>query len=193
MERKTTREKFLEESLKLFHKKGFKATTMRDIARQLNIEAATLYNYVNSKQEILDGVLFEIANKFLDGINHIEQSSYKPLEKIKAFVALNVRLTSENPHKIGLLVGDWKHLKEPRLTEFLKNRQTYEAKFRAIVREGIESGEMRVMDEEVATYAILSSIRWLFSWYTPEKAGINPVELEKQLIDFILKGIQNPI
>lgn len=190
MERKTTRAQFLQETLKLFYEKGYKATTMRDIARALNIEAATIYNYVDSKQALLDGFLFEIANKFLDGITDIEASSYSPVDKIKALVRLNVRLTSEHPYEVGLLVGEWKHLEAERQAEFLQNRQQYESKFREIIKTGIAAGEIRNMDEEVALYAILSSIRWLFNWYTPEKQALNPIELEKQLVDFILRGIQ---
>ena len=190
MEKKTPKDRFLEETLKLFHEKGFKATTMRDIADRLNIEAATIYNYVDSKQSVLDNFLFEIADKFTVGIKNIEESSYSPLDKIKALVSLNVRLTWEHPYKIGLLVSEWKHLKEPRLTEFLDNRRQYEAKFETIVQAGIEAGELREMNPDIATFAILSSIRWLFSWYTPEKSELNPIEFEKQIIDFILKGIQ---
>ena len=190
MERKTTRARFLQETLRLFYEKGYKATTMRDIARALNIEAATIYNYVDSKQALLDGFLFEIANKFLSGITDIEASSYSPVDKIKALVRLNVRLTTEHPHKVGLLVGEWKHLEEVRQAEFLENRQQYESKFSGIIKAGIAAGEIRDMDEEVAMHAILSSIRWLFSWYTPEKQALNPIELEKQLVDFILRGIQ---
>ncbi len=190
MEKKTPKDRFFEETLKLFHEKGFKATTMRDIADQLNIEAATLYNYTESKQAILDDFLFEIADKFTSGIKNIEASTYSPLDKIKALVSLNVRLTWEHPYKIGLLVSEWKHLKEPRLTEFLENRKHYETRVESIVRAGIKEEELRNMNPEIATFAILSSIRWLFSWYTPEKAALNPIEFEKQIIDFILKGIQ---
>lgn len=189
MERKTTRERFIQESLKLFQEKGFKATTMRDIAQQLNIEAATIYNYINSKQELLDNLLFEIANKFQEGAQHIISSSYSPIDKIKALVNLNVRLTVEHPYHVSLLVSDWKHLKEPRLTEFIKNRESYEAMVRMIIKEGIETKVLRNMDLEIATFSILSSIRWLFSWYTTQEQNINPIELEKQMIDFVLKGV----
>lgn len=189
MERKITRGQFIEESLKLFHQKGFKATTMRDIAQNLNIEAATIYNYIKSKQELLDQLLFEIANKFQTGIQNISASSYSPLEKIKLLVAMNVRLTVENPYHVALLVNEWKHLEEPRLTMFLENRGSYEHQFQAIVAAGIEQRELRSMELELATNAILSSVRWLFSWYTPEKANLNPIEMEKQMIDFVMKGI----
>lgn len=191
MERKTTRAQFIAVSLKLFQQKGFKATTMRDIAQELNIEAATIYNYIKSKQALLDGLLFEIANRFHEGLSNIESSSYAPVDKIKALVNLNVRLTVEYPYHVALLVHDWKHLEEPRRTAFVKNREEYEEMVRQIVQKGIETGSLRAMDLEIATYAILSSIRWLFSWYITHAEEQNPIELEKQLVDFILKGMQD--
>lgn len=190
MERKITREQFIAESLRLFQEKGFKATTMRDIAMRLNIEAPTIYNYVPSKQALLDRLVFEIANKFLEGMQFINQSSYNPIEKLKALINLNVRLTSEYPYQVALLVSNWKHLAPDRMTAFLENRGAYESAFRGIVEAGIREGHFRDMDAEIATFSILSSIRWLFNWYIQQKVQVNPIELEKQLTEFILKGIQ---
>ena len=190
MERKITREQFLEESLKLFQEKGFKATTMRDIATRLNIEAPTIYNYIPSKQALLDMLVFEIANKFLEGMQFIEQSSYNPGEKLKALINLNVRLTSEYPYQVALLVSNWKHLAPDRMTAFLENRGAYERAFQSIVEAGIQEGLFRNMNVEIATFSILSSIRWLFNWYIQQKEVVNPIELEKQLTEFIFKGIQ---
>ncbi len=191
MERKITREKFIETTLELFHSKGFKATTMRDIAKALDIEAATLYNYIKSKQQLLDDLVFDIANQFHDGLTNIYQSSYYPVEKLKAIVNLNVRLTAAHPYQVALLVSEWKHLQEDRQQEFLASRESYEQMVRHIIEQGIERQELRPMELEVATYSFLSSIRWLFSWYIEQREKLNPVELEKQIADFILKGMQH--
>lgn len=191
MERKITRERFIATALELFHEKGFKATTMRDIAKVLQIEAATLYNYIRSKQQLLDDLVFGIAHQFHDGLSDIYASSYSPLEKLKAIVNLNVRLTTAYPYRVALLVAEWKHLEEEQQQEFLQNRGSYEQMVRDIINQGMEIQELRIMDLEVATYSFLSSIRWLFSWYIEQGHSVNPIELEKQMADFILKGMQN--
>lgn len=190
MERKITREKFIETTLQLFHSKGFKATTMRDIAGVLDIEAATLYNYIKSKQQLLDDLVFDIAHQFHDGLHDIYQSSYSPLEKLKSIVNLNVRLTAAHPYQVALLVSEWKHLKEDRQKEFLANRGSYEEMVRNIIAQGMSEQELRPMELEIATYSFLSAIRWLFSWYIKQGEKLNPIELEKQIADFILKGMQ---
>lgn len=189
MERKTNRKQFYHEALKLFHEKGFKATSMRDIAQKLDIQAATLYNYIKSKHEILEVLLFEVADKFKNGIEDISQSSYSPTEKLKAVIGLNVRLTVEHPYQVSLLVSEWKHLQDEKKMDFLANRDSYEASLKQIIQAGMEQGEIRSMNLEIAMQAILSSIRWLFTWYSVEKGSLNPVELEKQMVDFILSGV----
>lgn len=162
---------------------------MRDIAQRVNVEAATIYNYIPSKQALLDQFVFDMAEKFYQGMSLIEASSYSPIEKLKAIIGLNVRLTIENPDKIALLVNEWKHLDEPRLNEFVKNRNAYEDKLRKIIKEGIKKKELRKMDIELMLNSILSSIRWLFLWYNTDRSGINPFELERQLTNFILFGV----
>ena len=71
MGKMTKRERFLETSLKLINEKGFKATTMRDIAQKLNCEVANIYNYVDSKQSLLETYLFGISNEFHAAIDTI--------------------------------------------------------------------------------------------------------------------------
>ncbi|MEM6802634.1 MAG: TetR/AcrR family transcriptional regulator [Bacteroidota bacterium] len=194
MERKITREQFYQESLKLFFEKGYKATSMRNIAQRLNIQAATLYNYVKSKEGLLEVLLFDIADRFHAGMKDIQTSSYSPIEKLKALVALNVRLTVAHPYSVSMLINEWKNLEAGRREKFLENRNSYESMLREIIDEGIKCGELRPMNLDLAMEAILSSIRWLFTWYSRESGqSPNPVELEKQMADFILFGVSaNP-
>ncbi|MEL6674673.1 MAG: TetR/AcrR family transcriptional regulator [Bacteroidota bacterium] len=183
------REKFIAVSIDLFLEKGFNGTAMQDIANQLGLQAPTLYNYVKSKQGLLQELLFEMVEKFEKGMADIVESSYTPLEKLKAIIAMNVRLTAQHPHQVGLLVNEWKHLESPHLEVFQESRTHYESMFAAVIRQGMETGELRQMDLDFMTHSVLSSIRWLFQWYRPREEEINPIELERQMIEFVLQGV----
>lgn len=54
---KNTKEKILEEALKLFSKSGYMGTSMNDIASRLGVTKAALYKHYSSKQEILDSIV----------------------------------------------------------------------------------------------------------------------------------------
>ena len=183
------KKKFLDESLKMIHEKGYKATTMRDLAERMGFEVSNIYNFIESKEALLESYLFQISEDFHSGIDHILESSYSPTEKLKALVSLNINLTSTKPYQVGLLVNEWRNLKEPKLIKFTDRRDEYEQKVRVIIEEGIDNGEFRPFDMDIITHAILSSVRWIYYWYTDHSEEVNPVELEKQLTEFVLGGV----
>ena len=185
------KKRFFKVALKLITDNGFKAMSMRMLATELECDVSNIYNYVKSKQDILEQLLFEISGKFHEGIEMIEASEDSPLQKIKAVIALHVRLTVENPYQVNLLVNEWRHLKPEKQQAFINFRDTYEQKLQAILIEGIQTGGIISENVEFTTNCFLSSIRWLYSWYNPDKRTIDPVELERLMTDFVLKGIEN--
>ena len=189
MKNTTKKELFFKKTLKLISEKGFKATTMRDIAHELNFEVANVYNYIDSKEALLEGYIFGTLDEFLIYLDNIVDSSYSPVEKLKFVISKHAQYAIAKPYEIALFVYEWRNLKEPKLTEFKDKRSTYISKVNSIIEDGINQGSLRPMDSEFATFMFFSSMRWLFSMITNEEKKINPIEIEKQLTDFIFKGI----
>ena len=188
------KQRFLQESLKLIHEKGFNATSMRDIAEHMQFEVANIYNYIDSKQSLLETFLFGISNEFHQGVLNIIEANLTPKEKLKALVNLHIRLTASKPYEVALLVNEWRHLQEPRLSEFIKEREAYEGYVRQIIKAGMDKGVVRKMDLDIANHVVLSSVRWLYSWYTSHPQPIAPAKLEQQITAFIWRGLaQNPL
>ena len=183
------RKRFFQTALQLIREGGFKAMTIQKLADALQCDRSNIYNYVKSKQELLDTLLFEISDKFHQGMSDIEQSSCSPIEKLKAVITMHVRLTVEHPYQVNLLVNDWRFLKETRQQEFVDFRTTYEKKLTTIIQAGIQAGDFKNTNTEFMVNCILSSIRWLYTWYTPSQQNVNPIELERQMVDFIFNGI----
>ena len=187
----TKREIFFEETLKLIHEKGFKATTMRDIAEKLNFKVANVYNYVDSKQSLLEAYLFDISDEFHAAIDLIIESSYAPSEKLRSVISSYIQITSKRPYEQALLVNEWRNLQEPKLQEFINRRKDYEDKLQSIVTSGVHCGQFRTLNVELTTQTILATLRWLYNTYLNSEATMNPVEVEKQLVDFVFRGITN--
>lgn len=186
---KSRRQQILERAGCLFRAKGYKATSMKDIAEQMEMEAASLYNHIKSKHEILSELLMGIAYRFEAGMKNIASSSYSPIDKIKALIALHIRITTENQHAIALLTQDWKYLKEPVYGDFMRIRKQYSKDFLAIIKEAMEKGQVKKSNPEIMLNSILSSVRWLYDWYFEDK-NVNPVELEIQIIELLLNGFR---
>src|SRR6476620_762068 len=107
-------------SAKLFKEKGYSAVTMRDIAQAIDIKAASLYNHIKSKQEILVLMIIQIAEEYTETIRTIEASGETSVEKIKKVIQLHIDITVSNPDALASLNNDWMHLPQTELQYFLK-------------------------------------------------------------------------
>lgn len=183
------RNEILSKAAKLFKKKGFSAVTMRDIADAVEIKAASLYNHISSKQEILATVIISVAEAFTFGMQQIKNNPISSQEKLKKIIELHIELTIQNPDAMACLNNDWMHLEE-QLPYFLKMRDDYEENFRAILKKGIDQGEIASRNPEIMLFSMLSTLRTLYIWYA-KKDGIDAKTIKKQLPETLLKGITN--
>ncbi|GGC77990.1 hypothetical protein GCM10011508_01850 [Flavobacterium lutivivi] len=172
----------------LFREKGYSAITMRDIAQAMDIKAASLYNHIKSKQEILVLIIIEIAEEFTTVMNQIVSSEVSSIEKIKKVIHLHIDITLRNPDALACLNNDWMHLEDKDLNYFLKMRTDYEENFRKIVKQGIASEQIKNLNQEVIIFSTLSTLRTLYLWYNKAKS-LNDKVLKNDLEEILLKGI----
>lgn len=189
MKTTTKRDRFFEASLQLIHEKGFKATTMRDIAHKLDFKVANVYNYIDSKQSLLETYIFDLQDEFHNAIDAILDSTYSPKEKLRLTISSYIQITSKRPYEQALLVNEWRNLKEPRMQEFIKRRNAYEDKVKIIIDLGVAKKEFRPLNVELTTQTLLASLRWIYLKYIEDKTKVNSIEIEKQVSEFILAAI----
>lgn len=175
-------------SAHLFKEKGYSAVTMRDIAQALDIKAASLYNHIKSKQEILVLIVIEIAEEYTNTIRSIESSDETSIQKIENVIQLHIDITVKNPDALASLNNDWMHLPPAELQYFLQMREEYEAIFRRIVKKGVADGEIKNYNAEVIIFSILSTIRTLYLWYG-KKSDFNANTLKMNLKKVLLEGV----
>ena len=155
----------------------------------MGMEAASLYNHITSKPIILSDLLMEIAGLFTEGMQAIKASDAKPIEKLEQLVSLHVDLTVSHTDEISLLPAEWVHLEEPTIQQFLKLRDAYELDFKEIIAGSMSSQSMSDLEIDVALFSILSTLRWLYSWYSKNK-GVDVTQLKKDLIQNLIYGLE---
>ena len=173
---------------RLFGQKGYAASSVRDIAQAVGLGAASLYNHMGSKDELLTSICFRCANEYLGGMKEIDSGMKSPLEKIKELIRLHIRIALHDEASVTVFNDEWRHMPEPFLTDFLKLRKTYEASYLRIIQYGIEAGQFKKADPFLIYQLILSSLRWL---HMPgvKKSKLTEEELTEQITLIIIKGI----
>jgi TetR/AcrR family transcriptional regulator, cholesterol catabolism regulator len=190
MTKKTTRkEEIFREAALLFKAKGYGAASMRELAERVGLEAASLYNHIKSKEDILKEICFETADKYVKQLDLIENQSSTSIEKIEAILNLHVAMVADCREEVFVCNNEYKHLSQPFLSKFQEVRRGYEKRFLKIIEEGIAKDELKSVDPNIALFTLLSAVRWLENWYKPER-NISAKALQLDVTTVLLNGLK---
>ncbi len=174
---------------RLFKKHGYAVASMRDIASEMDMEAASLYNHIESKEEILYNICFGLANKLNNAIEEVNDIYFNSEEKLRMAVKFHIETLCEDLDAAYVFVHDWKYLTGQALKDFKASRDMYENGIRTIVEGGEKEGLFEENNKGFATLTILSSLNWIVEWYKTE-GRLSPKEIAEKLSDFILTGLK---
>ena len=182
------KEEIISVASRLFNEKGYKAVSMRDIAKAMEIKAASLYNHIKSKQEILSEIILKVAEEFTVGMEKVVSENSSAIEKVEKVIELHVDITVNYSEALAALNNDWMHLEDNDLTAFVKMREDYEENFRRIIKQGIDAGEIKSYHPEVILFSILSTLRTLYLW-NQKRGKLDVNILKKDMVSVLIKGI----
>ena len=185
----TKKEVILEKASKLFREKGFGAASMRDLAEHVGVEAASLYNHIQSKSEILQAICFKVANEFISHLEVVEASNQSTLKKMETIIRLHIRMMLDQYEYVYISDHEWRHLPEPYLSNFLNQRRSYRKRLADLIEQGIQKGEMKNIEPYVAVLTILSAVSGIDSWQRSRKS-ISAEVLETNMVTYLIEGLK---
>jgi AcrR family transcriptional regulator len=184
------KEVILEKAAHLFRKNGFNATSMRDLAENVGVEAASLYNHINSKAELLQEICFKIANKFTEHMDEVIASDQTAIAKIEAILRFHIRQMIHNYEEVYVSDREWKHLTDPYLSNFKNQRRTHRQRIASIIEEGIKKEEIKKIDAPTAVLILLHAVSGIESWHR-SRQKISGELLEQNMILILVEGLKN--
>ena len=171
----------------LFRERGYRATSMRDLAETLGMEAASLYNHISSKEELLQQICFAMAAEFFDAVEPVAASALAPKEKLRAAIEAHLGVIATNSDASAVFLHEWRHMGEPFLNDFKLMRRRYEKMFRAIIEEGMALGVFKSSDSQLATRTLLSGTNWTYETHKSH-GKLLPHHLS-EITTFLIEGI----
>ena len=174
----------------LFQERGYAATSMRDMAQALGIEAASLYSHIKSKEEILQNICFRMAQKFFRAMDEaFANAPATAEEKLEKAIVAHIKVITEDTSASAVFFSEWRHLSEPHLSEFLQMRERYEGIFYSILKEGVENREFIALDIKFSVLTILSALNWTHNWFKPS-GKMSAEEIGQRLASVMLNGLK---
>jgi len=165
-EKANRRDEILDAAGQLFSRQGFHATSMRDLARAVNLQGGSLYAHIQSKEEVLFELVNRAADEFLSNAEAIP-SDLSPKEQLERFVHGHLAVIVRELDNATVFFHEWKFLNPELQQKITARRDAYEAHFRRIIEAGIQQGQFQVEDVRLASLFILSALNWTYHWYRP--------------------------
>jgi AcrR family transcriptional regulator len=183
----TRRTELRREAARLFAERGYHGTSIGDLAEALGVQKATLYAYIESKQDLLYETMREGADAFHGALDAIPEQ-LPAVEKIQLALRAHLRVVAEQLDVATVFVQEWRYLEGERREEIVAERRRYEERIRALFREGRELSELRTdLDDGTAALLMLSAANWAYTWLQP---GRDTDELADRFFSLLIDGIR---
>lgn len=189
-----TRENLLKLAARTFGTQGYSATTMRNIAEQAGIEAASIYYHFSSKEELVDEVMEQGAGRIVQELNgRIEALGPDATAEQRFRAAVLGQMTGLVKHgdfalAHGRLLGQ---LPEAVRERQVKRRERHQRLWNGLLEDLRTEGRLRGdVDIHLARIFILGSINSIQSWFNPRKGALE--KIADQLCDMFFAGVSPP-
>lgn len=183
-----SREAILKEAILLFREKGYRATSLENVADKLGVTRPSIYYYYKTKGDIL-------LNAHLKAVDAIFRSSEeiidRPISDKDKFIKLienHITVVAKNAALIGIFYQEEKELpKGSRIGELLEKRNRYTDVLVSIYMGGINEGVFRDTNPKLAVLTILGACNWVYKWYR-EDGELSPEALAKIMVKTLSAG-----
>lgn len=158
-----------EASVALIARHGFEAVTMRQLAAEVGVQAAALYRYFPTKEDLLFTLMREHMEALLAEWASARPDNDDSVARLTAFVTNHIRFHVERRHATHVSNMELRSLSRDNLTTILKLRTAYEKELRTILRDGAEARLLAVDDIGLTAMAIIQMITGVIVWFRPDE------------------------
>lgn len=178
----------LEAAAVIFSQKGYHAASMQDIAQAVQLQKASLYYHVDSKQEILKVLLDYALDQLIAQISEVVETPLPADQKLRLGLGKYLEVMLEQRELASVLLLEHRSLEPELRMQHVRRRDEFERLWRVLIEEGVDCGLFTCTDIALTTRALLGSLNWTVTWYRVED-GYTPGEIADLYSEFILNGL----
>ena len=188
----TRRDELLQVAAELFATKGFKNTTVRDIADASGILSGSLYHHFDSKESLVDEILQTFPSELFAAYDEVLASNDDARTKIERAVRLSFEAIDQHPHEVAIFQNEADYLGgSPRFAYLAERNAQSRNVWMTLLTEGVATGALRADLDVTLTYRFIRDTVWVaVRWYRPG-GGLSHEAIADQYLTILLDGIAN--
>src|ERR671934_45787 len=132
----------------LFSRRGYAGTSVRDIARALDLQGGSLYAHIPSKESVLWSIVEQAARRFHGATGPIAAEPGSAADRLRRMVAAHVEVVTQGRERAYVFLHEWKFLSPERRAEIAESRDAYERSFADVIGQGVAAGELAPADPQ---------------------------------------------
>ncbi|WP_181706133.1 TetR family transcriptional regulator [Chthonobacter rhizosphaerae] len=174
--------------VRLIHRHGFEAMSLRQLATEVGLQPGSLYNHFENKQALLFEIVRTHMEELLAELGAALEGRTDPVDRLTAFSAFHLRYHMTRRMLVYIANSELRSLEPGNREAIVALRGRYEATVVAILADGVASGAFKVADVRVAAYAVIAMLTGVCDWYRPD-GRLGQEEIARLYTDLVLKGV----
>ena len=185
----TRLEAVLRSAANIFFAKGFHATSIEDVARDVGLLKGSLYYYIKSKNDLLFQLLLagiEDGDAYI--AQHIDPKG-DPVEQLERAIRAQIDYIIQNKVPFGLFLHEFDSLSGKRQHKLTAVMSRYNNRFVELVQKGQQQGKLMKGEPWILVNGMLGMCNWLYRWYDIDHSS-DTEQIKQVFLDVIFKGIR---
>jgi len=158
------RDRVLKAAAACFNQKGYSGTSLKDVAKLLNLTDAALYYYVRNKEELVFLCYQRAADLGREAMHRGIQEGSDGLEQARLYIRYHVEIMVGDKGPVAIM-SEIPSLKRAHRNRILEVSRKHSTGFEAILATGIADGSIGECDVRMTGNAIMGAINWIPKWY----------------------------
>ena len=164
-----TKERIVEAAVELFHRQGYNATSLRQIADEVGLQVGSLYNHMRSKEQLLFEIMRDVMVELIEYTEErMAAARDDTLERLVAFLQASIHFHATRQKQTFIGNSELRGLSPEHRDEIVALRDRYETLLRETLQAASDAGSIRVADVQLATFAALALCTSVATWYRPD-------------------------
>lgn len=182
------REEVLTVAAAVFSEKGYRASTIQDIGRELGITSAALYYYFSSKQEILSELIVRPIQQLEAMSAEVVASDLGNREKLSEIVRRHTNMMLQQRELFTIFLRERVELEPVHAKRLAELEERYYRKIRSVLEAAERSGEIRAVSPQLVALGVIGMTNWVLRWYKPN-GPLGMAEIAAGLMDIVQNGV----
>jgi AcrR family transcriptional regulator len=154
-------------AIRLLSERGYQGMNLRTLASDLGMQAGSLYNYIESKQELLFWLMKDATEGLVKGFEAEIEPVEDPEAQLRRFIAFHLEYHIANRKESAVLATEMRSLTPRNYRAIAQLQRLYTDKVHEVVRRGCASGKFHSDDTQITAFALVQMVTGITRWYQP--------------------------